>query len=129
MKQICEYEAFDGTRFESPYECRKYENYINYSGKIGKVIKEHLFGTDAEYLYNNSKSDSIKQFIFSHKPTQEQLINFVGTFHTNSIIGIEFKVLFMNNDYAFIEITKGASSGFYFIFKIEKLPEITNENT
>lgn len=129
MKQICEYEAFDGTRFNSPYECKKYENRINYSGKIGEVIKEHLFGSDAEYMYGNDKSNTIEQFIISHRTTQEQLLKYVCEYHTDSILGNAFKVLFMDNDYAFVEITEGDSEGLYFVFRLETLPELKNENT
>lgn len=90
MRQVCEYEAFDGTRFKNPIECKKYENYINYCGEVGKVIKAHLFGFSAEYMRGNDKSNLIKQFI---------------------------------------EITEGVYDGFCFVFRLETLPELKNENT
>lgn len=129
MRQVCEYEAFDGTRFKNPLECKKYENYIKYFDEVGKVIKAHLFGSSAEYMYGNDKSDIIEQFIVSYKPTQEQMLKYVCKFHTNATLGNAFKVLFMDKNYAFIEITKGIYEGFYFVFKLESLPELKNEDT
>lgn len=129
MRQVCEYEAFDGMRFKNPIECKKYENYINYSGEVGKVIKARLFGSSAECMYSNDKSNLIKQFIISHKPTQEQMLKYVCNRHTNATLGSAFKVLFMDKNYAFIEIIEGIYEGFYFVFRLEALPELKNENT
>ena len=44
-------------------------------------------------------------------------------------LGNAFKVLFMDKNYAFIEITEGIYEGFYFVFKLESLPELKNEDT
>lgn len=129
MRQVCEYEAFDGTRFKNPIECKKYENYINYCGEVGKVIKAHLFGFSAEYMYGKDKSNLIEQFIVSHKPTQEQMLKYVCMHQTNTTLGSAFKVLFMDDNYAFIEIIEGVYEGFYFVFRLEALPELTNEDT
>lgn len=129
MRQVCEYEAFDGTRFKNPIECKKYENYINYSGEVGKVIKAHLFGFNAEYMCGNDKSNLVKQFIVSHEPTQEQMLKYMCKCLTNATLGSAFKVLFMDDNYAFIEITEGVYEGFYFVFRLETLPELKNENT
>lgn len=95
MRQVCEYEAFDGTRFKNPIECKKYENYINYSGEVGKVIKARLFGFSAECMYDNDKSNLVKQFIVSHEPTQEQMLKYMCKCLTNATLGSAFKVLFI----------------------------------
>lgn len=80
-------------------------------------------------MYGNDKSNIIEQFIVSYKPTQEQMLKYVCTCHTNATLGNAFKVLFMDKNYAFIEITEGIYEGFYFVFRLESLPELKNENT
>ena len=57
------------------------------------------------------------------------MLKYVCKCHTNSTLGSAFKVLFMDDNYAFIEITEGVYDGFCFVFRLETLPELKNENT